>query len=123
MKKFLFAVLIFLFVGYCYSQTGKEPVNVMDMLKIKSINGINISKDGTRAVFTVTAIEPDVDSKWDYKYINQVWLVNTDGSSLPRQLTRRPARSMRKGPATSSRLARGTPLSVSCVDFSASRGT
>src|SRR5438105_1811961 len=87
MKKFLFAVLIFLSVGYCYSQTGKEPVNVMDMLKIKSINGINISKDGSRAVFTVTATEPDADSKWDYKNINQIWLVNTDGNSLPRQLT------------------------------------
>jgi len=87
MKKFLFGVLVFLPAGYCYSQTVKEPVRVMDMVKIKSISGINISKDGSRAVFTVTAIEPDADSKWDYKYINQIWLVNTDGNSLPRQLT------------------------------------
>src|ERR1041385_1036471 len=87
MTKFLFAMLFFLFAAYAYSQTAKEPVTVMDMVRIKSINGINISKDGGRAVFTVTAIEPDADSKWDYKYINQVWLVNTDGNSLPRQLT------------------------------------
>jgi len=80
-------MLFFLFAAYAYSQTGKEPVTVMDMVRIKSINGINISKDGARAVFTVTAIEPDADSKWDYKYINQVWLVNTDANSLPRQLT------------------------------------
>jgi dipeptidyl aminopeptidase/acylaminoacyl peptidase len=57
------------------------------MLKIKSVSGINLSKDGRHAVFTVTAIEPEGDSKWDYKYVNQVWMVNTDGNSLPRQLT------------------------------------
>ena len=76
-----------LFTCYCYSQTPKESVRVTDMLKIKSITGINLSKDGRHAVFTVTAIEPEGDSKWDYKYVNQVWMVNTDGNSAPRQLT------------------------------------
>src|SRR5215470_3466001 len=76
-----------LFTCYCYSQSPKEPVRVTDMLKIKSISGINLSKDGRHAVFTITAIEPEGDSKWDYKYVNQVWMVNTDGNSSPRQLT------------------------------------
>jgi dipeptidyl aminopeptidase/acylaminoacyl peptidase len=61
-------------------------VRVTDMLKIKSINGISMSKDGSKAVFTVTVIEPDGDNKWEYKYVNQVWLVNSDGSGL-KQLT------------------------------------
>ena len=87
MRNFLFTALIFFTSSYCYSQNGKESVKVTDMLKIRSINGINISKDGGRAVFTVTTIEPDGDSKWDYKYVNQIWMVNTDGKSLPRQLT------------------------------------
>src|SRR5437762_7510544 len=87
MRNFLFTAFIFFTSSYCYSQNGKESVKVTDMLKIRSINGINISKDGGRAVFTVTTIEPDGDSKWDYKYVNQIWMVNTDGKSLPRQLT------------------------------------
>src|SRR5688572_26777851 len=68
-------------------QNGKEPVKVTDMIKIRSVSGVDLSKDGSKAVFTVTSIEPDGDSKLEYKYVNQVWVVNTDGSSAPRQLT------------------------------------
>jgi len=57
------------------------------MLKIRSISGINLSQDGSKAVFTVTSIEPDGENKWEYKYVNQVWMVNTDGNSSPKQLT------------------------------------
>jgi len=86
MRKFLSAIVLFCISSYSYSQ-NKEPVKVTDMLKIKSINGINLSKDGSRAVFTVTTVEPDGDSKWEYKYLNQVWMANTDGNTIPRQLT------------------------------------
>jgi dipeptidyl aminopeptidase/acylaminoacyl peptidase len=72
---------------FVIAQNDKELVKVTDMLKIKSINGVNISRDGNKAVFTVTVIEPDGDSKLEYKYVNQVWIVATDGSSAPRQLT------------------------------------
>jgi dipeptidyl aminopeptidase/acylaminoacyl peptidase len=85
MKKIVIVFLI-LITSISYSQT-KEPVKVADMLKIKSIGGIDLSNDGNKAVFTVTAIEPDGDNKWEYKYVNQVWMVNTDGSSSPKQLT------------------------------------
>ena len=86
MKKFVSVVLLFVLATASYSQT-KELVKVTDMLKIRSIGGINLSNDGSRAVFTVTTIEPDGDSKWENKYVNQVWMVNTDGVSLPKQLT------------------------------------
>ena len=86
MTKLSMTVLFLLSVLNCFSQS-KEPVKVTDLLKIKSITGIDISKDGGRAVFTVTNIEPDGDSKWEYKYVNQVWMVPTDGNSAPRQLT------------------------------------
>jgi dipeptidyl aminopeptidase/acylaminoacyl peptidase len=66
---------------------NKQPVSVTDMLKIKSIGNVTLSPDGSRAAFTVTAIETDGDSKWDYKYVTQIWMAPTDGSSLPRQLT------------------------------------
>ena len=86
MKKFLLVYSIFFLATYSYSQT-REPVKVTDMLKIRSISGINLSNDGSKAVFTVTTIEPEGESKWDGKYVNQVWMVNTDGASSPRQLT------------------------------------
>jgi dipeptidyl aminopeptidase/acylaminoacyl peptidase len=66
---------------------NKQPVVVTDMLKIKSIGGVTLSGDGSKAAFTVTSIENDGDSKWDYKYVNHIWVVATDGSSAPRQLT------------------------------------
>ncbi len=73
-------------MGLC-AQNTKELIKVTDMLKIKSIGGMHCSPDGSKAVFTVTSIESDDDSKMDYKYLNQVWMVNTDGNSSPRQLT------------------------------------
>ena len=83
-----YALCLLLFIVFnATAQTGKEPVKVTDMLKIKSINGITLSNDGSKAVFTVTAIEPDAENKWEYKYINQVWMAATDGATAPRQLT------------------------------------
>jgi dipeptidyl aminopeptidase/acylaminoacyl peptidase len=81
-------VLLFLLISFTgFAQNGKDPVKVTDLLKIKSVNGVVLSKDGGKAAFTVTAIEPDGDTKWEYKYVNQVWMVATDGSSSPKQLT------------------------------------
>ena len=82
MKKFLLVYFTFFLATHSYSQT-REPVKVTDMLKIRSINGINLSNDGSKAVFTVTTIEPDGESKWESKYVNQVWMVNTDGAFIP----------------------------------------
>lgn len=81
-------VLVFITVG-ALAQDAKEPVLVTDMLKIKSAGGVKLSNDGSKAVFTVTAIEPDGDTKWEYKYVNQIWMVNTDGSVSPKQITSR----------------------------------
>lgn len=70
-----------------WSQQGAEPVKVTDMLKIKTPGTVSISKDGSKALFTLLSIEPDGDSKLEYKYTTQVWMVNTDGESAPKQLT------------------------------------
>jgi len=73
-----------------YAQSGKEPIKVTDLLKIKSVGEIRLNKEGTQAAYTVTSIEQDPDpkaSKWDFKYITQIYLASTDGSLPPRQLT------------------------------------
>jgi hypothetical protein len=68
------------------AQSTKEPVKVTDMLKIKSITGVTLSNDGSKAAFTVTSIEPDGDTKWEYKYVNQVWMLATDAIQLQNSL-------------------------------------
>jgi dipeptidyl aminopeptidase/acylaminoacyl peptidase len=87
MRKPVTVLFVFFLTLSAFSQNQKEPVKVTDMLKIKSISGVTLSNDGSKAVFTVTAIEPDGDTKWEYKYVNQIWTVTTDGSSSPKQLT------------------------------------
>jgi dipeptidyl aminopeptidase/acylaminoacyl peptidase len=87
MRKTISIFFILFIAAGAIAQPGKEPVKATDMLKIKSVSGITLSNDGSKAAFTVTAIEPDGDSKWEYKYVNQIWTVTTGGNSLPKQLT------------------------------------
>lgn len=84
---FLLPAFLLCICPVAYAQNGKEPVKVTDMLKIKSVGSVSLNKGGSKAVFTVTAIEPDGESKLEYKYITQVWLVNTDGSAAPKPIT------------------------------------
>ena len=85
--KTFFLVSAFISFNGIRGQQIAGPVKVTDLLKIKSIGGLSLNKDGSRAVFTVTSIEQDGDNKWEYKYVNQVWMVGTEGESQPRQLT------------------------------------
>jgi dipeptidyl aminopeptidase/acylaminoacyl peptidase len=85
-KNFILIISFFISLSML-AQTGKEPVKVTDMLKIKSLGAITMSKDGSKAVFTVTSIEPDGESKTEYKYVTQLWMVATEGNSIPKQLT------------------------------------
>lgn len=80
-------ICICLFITYSATGQSKQSVTVTDMLKIKSIANVTLSADGSKAAFTATAIEKDGETKWDYKYITQIWMVITDGNSTPRQLT------------------------------------
>jgi dipeptidyl aminopeptidase/acylaminoacyl peptidase len=87
MRKLSNTAILLLLSIIAYSRQGREPVKVTDMLKIKSLGGVTLSHDGSKAAFSVTSIEPDGDSKLDYKYTNQLWMVPTDGSAAPRPLT------------------------------------
>jgi dipeptidyl aminopeptidase/acylaminoacyl peptidase len=82
--------LLFVFLlaaNISYAQTETQLIKVTDLLQIKNISSINLNNDGTKVLFTITAIEPEADSKWEYKYITQLWMAVTDGSQPPRQLT------------------------------------
>lgn len=83
--------LFTLFTACCWAvlvaAQSKEGIKVTDLLKIKTASGITLSSDGSKAVLTLTTIEPEADSKWDYKYVSHIYLVSTDGSAVPKALT------------------------------------
>ena len=86
MKK-LFLLLAVCTAHIVFAQNGNDLIKVTDMLKVKQLSGVAISPDGSKAVFVVNNIEPDGDTKWEYKYLNQLFIVPTDGSAAPRALT------------------------------------
>ena len=86
MKNIYLVILLFSF-QQSFAQTGKEPIKVTDMLKIKQLSAVTISPDGKQAAFVVNSIEPEADNKWESKYLNQLYLVNTDGESAPKAYT------------------------------------
>jgi len=83
--------LFTLFTACCWAvlvaAQSKEGIKVTDLLKIKTASGIALNSDGSKAVLTLTTIEPEADSKWDYKYVSHIYLVSTDGSAAPKALT------------------------------------
>lgn len=87
MRKILLVFLLLSFTLFVAAQNGTEPVKVTDLLKVKTLGTLNLNNDGSLAVFTVLSIEPEAESKLDYKYSTQIWIVPTDGSAAPRQLT------------------------------------
>lgn len=77
------ATLIYLLPN---AQNSSPEVKVTDMLRIKSMNNVSVNKSGT-AVFTVTSIEPDGESKNEHKYVTQLWSTNINSASPVKQLT------------------------------------
>ncbi|MFL9482148.1 S9 family peptidase [Chitinophagaceae bacterium LWZ2-11] len=83
----LIIIASFLVVVFSYAQQGKEKMKVTDLVNIKTVGSVTLNNDGSKAVFTVQSIEPDGEQGLDYKYVTQLWVVNTDGAQAPRQLT------------------------------------
>jgi len=97
MRNNLFVSFLLLFIAVQWTPAGllaqsgkvagKVPVKVTDLLKIKSISEVTLNRDGARVAYTVKTIEPDTASKWDYVYVNHIYLSPADGSAPPKQLT------------------------------------
>ncbi len=87
MSKFLLLIFGCAITLAANAQQGTEPVKVTDLLSIKTVGSISLTRDGSRAVFTVTSVEPDEKNKRDYKYLSQVYAVSTAVNAQPVQLT------------------------------------
>ncbi len=84
MKKILFLLFI---PFWAIGQNKGELIKITDMLQMKQMSGLSLSPDGSKAVFVLNSIEQEGDSKWEFRYTNQLYLVASDGSSTPKALT------------------------------------
>ncbi|KUJ62484.1 peptidase S9 [Flavobacteriaceae bacterium CRH] len=90
MKKIKNKVLIMLLLSATvigHSQEKKEPIKVTDILKIKTVGDVELTKDGKIAVFTVKSIIKNAENPLDFDYDTQLWLAKTAENTAPRQLT------------------------------------
>jgi Tol biopolymer transport system component len=61
----------------------KRPMNVEDLFAFQRVGAPNVSPDGKWAVFASSVITDSRNNKSE----SRLWLVPTDGSAAPRQLT------------------------------------
>ena len=83
---FLSGIMVLLFV-FSFAQKGTEPMNVTDLLQVKAIASVKLSNDGKRAAYIVVSVIPDEKVPDDFVYQSQLWILNTDGTSAPSQIT------------------------------------
>jgi dipeptidyl aminopeptidase/acylaminoacyl peptidase len=86
MRKISFLFLFVATFQFTLAQNGTEPVLITDMLKIKTIGNVTLTKDGKKAAFTVNSIEQDEKNKKDYQLKTQIYSIETSANA-PVQLT------------------------------------
>lgn len=87
MKKISLLLLFIASLQTSFAQKGTDSVNLTDLLKIKTVNNVTLTKDGTKVAFTLTTVEADKTNKLDYKYRTQIYTASTVNASAPMQLT------------------------------------
>lgn len=75
MKNYIFYFLLLFSTQLSFAQQNTlKPIEVTDMLKIKTIGKPQISPDGLHVLFSIMEIKDDVDKKGDFAYITQLYL-------------------------------------------------
>ncbi|WP_121354692.1 S9 family peptidase [Flavisolibacter nicotianae] len=87
MKKTTLLFFCSIWITLAFAQNGNSLMEVTDLLKMKTAGNVAVANDGSKAVFTLTTIEPDERSKQDYKYVNQLYAVDMAAGATPVQLT------------------------------------
>ncbi len=70
-----------------FAQKGNDPILVTDLLQVRAVGSVKLSNDGRHAAYAVVSVIPDEKQPDDFVYQSQLWLLKTDGSSAPVQLT------------------------------------
>jgi len=69
------------------AQQGSQPVVVTDLTKIVQLSNLVSSPNGRWVAYTAQSVEAETTKPGEYTYRTQLWLVPSDGSRPPRQLT------------------------------------
>jgi dipeptidyl aminopeptidase/acylaminoacyl peptidase len=56
-------------------------------LKVSSAGSIALTEDGKKIAYVVTSIVSDEKNTDEYNYQTQIWIANSDGTGVPRQVT------------------------------------
>lgn len=75
MKPFIFSIIAFFIIKDLHSQDSL--IKVTDMLRIRNVGNITLTADGSKAAFVLNSIVANDSAKTDYKYLSQIWLLNT----------------------------------------------
>lgn len=67
---------------------AKSLIQASDLLRLKQLEAPALSPDGKWVVYVVRSMEPKPDTKDDWVYQTNLWLVAADGSVPPRQISR-----------------------------------
>jgi dipeptidyl aminopeptidase/acylaminoacyl peptidase len=68
-----------------YAQDGSEPISTADLLKLKTMSQVDVSPDGSKAVFVLVSMGKG--EKGEYRYFRHLWLIHLDESHECIQLT------------------------------------
>jgi dipeptidyl aminopeptidase/acylaminoacyl peptidase len=74
--KIIKTVILLFCVQILFAQN--ELIKVTDLAKIKNITDIVSSKDGKKAIFTLKTILETSDKPFEYEYVNNLFLINSD---------------------------------------------
>ena len=87
MKKISITLFFIFQLHALLAQNKTEAVLLTDLLKIKTVGNVTLSRDGTRVAFTVNAIENDENSTSDFKNRSQIFTAILKGNAAPIQMT------------------------------------
>jgi len=77
--------ILFWFLATPFAQNGTEPIVTTDLIKLKTVSQIDVSPDGSKAVFVQVSMGKNKQGK--YRYFRHLWLANLDESRKLIQLT------------------------------------
>jgi dipeptidyl aminopeptidase/acylaminoacyl peptidase len=87
MKKYFMGICLMGMAILGFTQNGKIPVKVTDLLELKTIGKIALTPDGAKAAYELTSIITDEKNAGEYRYQTQLWLAQTTGSMAQMQFT------------------------------------
>ncbi len=83
----MFTYLLILGQTMVFAQGKKVPIEMTDMLKIKTVGNIQVDPTGTKAIFTIQRMEQDKENALEYKYMTQLWMMDVNDPDNPWPIT------------------------------------